>query len=384
MVRFESFLKETLSQLDAQKLLREPDDGAGRRFVEAAAGAAGHACIDASSNDYLGLGARVVSRETHGNTGAGASRLIHGTAPEHLRLEAELAAWVGSESALLFSSTYAANAGLISALGVRESVIISDSANHASIIDGARLGKAEIQVVPHLDLEAMRVALQAARGARSCWVVTESYFSMDGDGPDLAALRELCDAHDACLIVDEAHALGVFGPAGAGRCAEAGVRADVLVGALGKAVGSNGGFVSGSNALRTFLWNRARSFVFSTAPSPLLAELTREQLGATRTGDDLRQQLATNSAALRRLLADAGLQLTPGSFGPIVSLVLGENDRVLAVAQRLRNSGVLAQAIRPPTVPKGGARLRLTVKATFSWSDVERLARQVDEACRAS
>jgi len=156
------------------------------------------------------------------------------------------------------------------------------------------------------------------------------------------------------------------------------------VGALGKAVGSHGGFVSGSNALRTFLWNRARSFVFSTAPSPFHAELTREQLGATRAGDDLRQQLVLNSAALRGLLAEAGLQLARGSFGPIVSLVLGENERVLAVAQRLRSSGVLAQAIRPPTVPKGGARLRLTVKATFSWSDVERLARKVDEACRAS
>jgi 8-amino-7-oxononanoate synthase len=383
-VRFESFLTQTLTELAATKLLRDPDDGAARGLVEAAAAAAGLPVIDASSNDYLGLAARPVSRETHGNAGAGASRLIHGTASEHLRLEADLAAWVGFESALIFSSAYAANAGLISALCVPQSVIISDAANHASIIDGARLGKAEVRVVPHLNLEAMRAALHEAQGARSCWVVTESYFSMDGDGPDLAALRELCDDFDACLVVDEAHALGVFGPGGAGRCAEAGIRPDILVGALGKAVGSHGGFVAGSRVLRTFLWNKARSFVFSTAPSPHHAEVTRGQLVAARAGDDLRQRLALRSDFLRASLVEAGLALAPGSFGPIVSLTLGDNERALAVAQRLRTAGVLAQAIRPPTVPVGAARLRLTVKATFSTADVERLARLVEEACRES
>jgi 8-amino-7-oxononanoate synthase len=383
-VRFESFLDQTLTELATANLLREADDGAARRSVVGAAAGAGVPVIDASSNDYLGLASRCVSRETHGNIGAGASRLIHGTTAEHLLLEAELAAWVSAESALLFSSTYAANAGLIAALGVRESVIISDSANHASIIDGARLAKAEVRVVEHLSLSAIRLALQGARGARACWVVTESYFSMDGDGPDLAALRDLCDAADACLIVDEAHAIGVFGPAGAGRCAEAGVRADILVGALGKAIGSHGGFVGGSNALRTFLWNRARSFVFSTAPSPLQAELTREQVSAARAGDGLRRHLTESSTELRARLVEAGLPIASGSFGPIISLVLGDNERVLAVAKRLHAAGVLAQAIRPPTVPAGAARLRLTVKASFSPADVERLARLVVEACRVS
>jgi len=382
VVRFESFLNQTLTELATASLLREPDDGEERRVLAAAAAEAGVSVIDASSNDYLGLASRSVSRETHGNLGAGASRLIHGTTAEHLQLEAGLAAWVGAESALLFSSTYAANAGLIAALGVRESVIVSDSANHASIIDGARLAKAEIRVVEHLNLNAVRAALQGARGARACWVVTESYFSMDGDGPDLAALRELCDAADACLIVDEAHALGVFGPEGAGRCAEAGVRADILVGALGKAIGSHGGFVAGSNALRTFLWNKARSFVFSTAPSPLQAELTREQVITVRASDDLRRGLAEGSAELRARLVEAGLPLAPGSFGPVISIVLGDNERALAVAKHLRAAGVLAQAIRPPTVPAGAARLRLTVKATFSPTDIERLALLVAEACR--
>ena len=180
--------------------------------------------------------------------------MIHGTTAEHLLLEGILERWVGAESALLFSSTYAANVGLLAALGVHDSIIISDAANHASLIDGARLSRAEVRVVPHLDLEATRAALNGARGARACWVATESYFSMDGDGPDLRALRGLCDEYDAALIVDEAHALGVFGAAGAGRCAEAGVRAEALVGALGKAVGAHGGFVAGSADLRRFLW----------------------------------------------------------------------------------------------------------------------------------
>jgi 8-amino-7-oxononanoate synthase len=382
-VRFQSFLNQTLTELAATGLLREPDDGTARRSVEGAAAAAGVAVIDASSNDYLGLASRSVSRETRSNAGAGASRLIHGTAVEHLRLEADLAAWVDAETALLFSSTYAANTGLIAALGVRETVIISDSANHASIIDGARLAKAEIRVVRHLNLDAVQSALHEARRARACWLVTESYFSMDGDGPDLATLRDLCNAADACLIVDEAHAVGVFGPDGAGRCAEARVRPDILVGALGKAVGSQGGFVAGSNSLRSFLWNRARSFVFSTAVSPLHAELTREQVMAVRAGDELRERLAANSAELRARLVDARLPVAPGSFGPIISIVLGDNERVLAVAEYLRAAGVLAQAIRPPTVPVGAARVRLTVKATFSPMEVERLARLVEQACRA-
>jgi 8-amino-7-oxononanoate synthase len=239
-------------------------------------------------------------------------------------------------------------------------------------------------VVPHLDLDAVRLALIESRAARACFVVTESYFSMDGDGPNLRALRELCDLNDACLIVDEAHAVGVFGPDGAGRCAAAGIQAEVLVGALGKAVGSHGGFIAGSSALRTFLWNRARSFVFSTAPSPHATEVTRAQLSLVRAGNDHREQLASNCETLRNRLLRARLPVAQGSFGPIISLVLGENERVLAVARRLQANGVLAQAIRPPTVPAGAARLRLTVKATLDATALEWLATLVEDACRAS
>ncbi|MES1173989.1 MAG: aminotransferase class I/II-fold pyridoxal phosphate-dependent enzyme [Myxococcales bacterium] len=383
-MRFESLIDESLSALRGSDSLREPDDGSARAAVEAAALRLGVSAIDASSNDYLGLAGQVVSRETRGNLGAAASRLVHGTTREHLDLEARLAAWVGAESALLFSSTYAANVGLISALGVAESVVISDAANHASLIDGARLAKADVRVVPHLDLGALRQALSEARDAKACWVVTESYFSMDGDGPDLPALRELCDAYDACLIVDEAHAVGVFGPRGAGRCAEGDVKPEVITGALGKAVGSHGGFVAGDSQLRTFLWNRARSFVFSTAPSPQHTAQSTAQLARVVEADAARARLARHATELRAALSEAGLPLAPASFGPIVSIVLGDNRTALDAAARLRALGVLAQAIRPPTVPLGSARLRLTVKATFSAEDVQRLARSVVESCRAS
>ena len=384
MVRFNSLLDETILELRSKSLLRESDDGSARRRVESAAKALGRAAIDASSNDYLGLATTPVSRETLGNPGAAASRLIHGTTAEHVQLESELALWVGSESALLFASTYAANCGLISALGIRDSIIISDAANHASLIDGARLARAEVRVVPHLDLEALRSALNESRGARACFVVTESYFSMDGDGPDLPRMRALCDAHDAALIVDEAHALGVFGPSGAGRCAALAVSPDAMSGALGKAVGTHGGFVAGSHALRTFLWNNARSFVFSTALSPQHTALTSLQVARVRAADKLRARLAHNARQLRGELEGAGLPLAPGSFGPILSVVLGSNERVLGAASRLQALGILAQGIRPPTVPLGRARLRLTVKATFTPDELERLAAAVVEACRAS
>ncbi len=383
-MRHESLINKSLSALQESDLLRNPDDGSTRGSVEAAAARLGMLAIDASSNDYLGLASRDVSRETQGNPGAAASRLVHGTSPEHLALESRLAGWVNSESALLFASAYSANLGLVSALGVAESMIISDAANHASLIDGARLAKADLRVIPHLDLEAIRRALNESRGAKACWVITESYFSMDGDGPDLVALRELCDANDACLIVDEAHALGVFGPQGAGRCAELAVRADVLTGALGKAVGSHGGFVASSVPLRTYLWNKARSFVFSTATSPRHAALTTSQVGQVIAANDLRASLAHNAAELRDALSAHDLRLAPASFGPIISVILGDNQRALNAADRLRSLGILAQAIRPPTVPTGSARLRLTVKATFTPSDVKRLASSVVEACRAS
>lgn len=376
----DAYLTRQLGTLKTRGLFRDPADANARATVLATALAQGERFIDASSNDYLGLASGGVSRETGASFGAGASRLVQGTRPQHEALEAELADWVGHESALSFSSTYAANVGAITALAGDDAVVVSDELNHASIVDGCRLARAEVLVTPHLDLAALDSALSAARSAPIRWVVTESYFSMDGDGPNLAAVRALCDRHNAFLMVDEAHALGVFGPGGAGRCAQLGVRADVVVGALGKAVGSQGGFVAGSEAVRTYLWNRARTFVFSTASSPSLVEQALAQVRMARSADQGRQTLHLHAAQLRERLALEGLPLAPGSFGPIVALIAGEAERAVELAARLRDHGILAQPIRPPTVPPGTARLRLTVTGSVTSDDVERLATAVVQA----
>jgi 8-amino-7-oxononanoate synthase len=335
-----------------------------------AAAGLGVQLVDASSNDYLGLARLTVSRETDvqgAPVGAGASRLIHGSRDALVALERGLATWVRLPDSLLFTSGYAANVGLLSALGEPGTVVFSDQLNHASLIDGCRLSKATVEVVPHLDTGALASGLAKHRDARARWVVTESCFSMDGDGPDLAALRRLCDEHDAGLIVDEAHSVGVFGPEGAGRCAEVGVTPDALVGTLGKAVGSQGAFVAGSRLLRSLLWNRARSFVFSTAMSPLLAQITLLHVERLRAADRERSQLLATATALRGELAARGVRVSTGLSGPIVPILVGDNHLVVRAAAALESQGILAQAIRPPTVPEGSARLRLTVSA--AWPD---------------
>ncbi|HEY3496943.1 MAG TPA: aminotransferase class I/II-fold pyridoxal phosphate-dependent enzyme [Polyangiaceae bacterium] len=385
MSSFEESLGEELARLEREGLLRAPDDGALRRQVVEAAAGLGLEPIDASSNNYLALAELDVSRETSvqvggATAGAGASRLIHGTRALHLALEQALARWVRRPAALLFTSGYAANVGLISALSRPGAAIFSDELNHASIIDGCRLGRAQVVVTPHLNLLALEQALAEHRSAVERVVVTESYFSMDGDGPDLAALRQLCDEHDARLIVDEAHALGVFGEEGAGRCALAGIAPDALVGALGKAVGVQGAFVAGSERLRTLLWNRARSFVFSTATSPLLAERALFHVERTRAADDRRRKLEADTADLRGRLEARDIRVLPGSFGPIVPVLIGANQRAVDVANALAQHGILTQAIRPPTVPDGTARLRVTVTTGWPRDGAARIAEAIATA----
>ena len=380
----ERFIEGRLAELHRTGLLREPDDGARRAAAELAAARLGVPFVDASSNDYLGLAeAGDVSRETGVQgvaVGAGASRLIHGTRDAHTLLERTLAAWLRLPSALLFTSGYAANVGLLSALGTAGAVIVSDRLNHASTIDGCRLGRAAIEVVPHLDLGAVRSALERHQTATARWVVVESCYSMDGDGPDLAALRRLCDDLAAGLIVDEAHALGVFGPQGAGRCAEAGISPDVLMGTLGKAIGSHGAFVAGSVSLRRLLWNDARSFVFSTATSPQLTAATVLHVQRTQKSDERRSALRRNVAAFHSALAERRVPVQPGLGGPIVPVLVGDNERVVGVVKALEAEGILAQGIRPPTVPPGSARLRLTVTALWPPGAPQRVAQAVARA----
>lgn len=378
----QEWLKARVAELETGGLLRDPGDS--ELHLGPAPG--GGLWLDACSNDYLGLGARPVSRETMDSdppaqAGAGASRLVQGTFPEHVELEGELAGWLGVEACLLTASAFAANAGLIPALAGPGSLVVSDSLNHASIVDGCRLSRGRVVVTPHRELAPVEAALAGHDGEGPKWVVTEALFSMDGDSPDLRALRQLCDRHGAGLIVDEAHSLGVFGEGGRGACADAGVKADVVVAGLGKAVGAQGGVIGGSALLRTWLWNRARSFVFSTGASPALCRLALAQVRATRAAEAGRARLLQLGIKLRAALRARGFDVPLSSHGPIVPVVLGSNERAMAAMDGLRARGVLAQAIRPPTVPVGAARLRLTVHADWPDGAVERLAKDLEAAC---
>ena len=351
-----------LAALDARGLLRTPP-------VPSREGAA---LLNLCSNDYLGYASDPWPEGLVGCSGAGASRLVSGNFSAHQSAEAALASWLGTESALLFSSGYAANVGTVAALAGRGDVVVSDALNHASLIDGCRLSGAEVRVVPHLDLAATEAALADAGSARCRWVITESYFSMDGDSPDLVRLRAICDRHDAALVLDEAHALGVFGAQGRGLAAEAGVTPDVLIGTAGKSLGLHGAFVAGSSALRLWLWNRARSFVFSTGVSPVLAAAVSHRVGRVATDDRGRARLEARGSQLRSGLAALGVPGVAHGRGPILPWVLGGSEATVARSRHLRQHGILVQAIRPPTVPSGTARLRITVHSRLTSEDVER------------
>ena len=349
------FLDEALEDAARHHLLRKPSPppgpGDGPSFC---------------SNDYLGLASRIAPPRAGG---AGASRLVSGNRREHVELEDAVASLVGLPAALAFSSGYAANVGLLSTLAGPGDLVVSDALNHASIIDGIRLSRCRTAVVPHLDLRAVEAAL-SDRGPARAFVVTESYFSMDADGPDLRALRGLCDRYGAALLVDEAHALGVFGPDGRGRCAEAEVVPDALIGTFGKAFGAAGAFVAGCPSLVTWLWNKARTFVFSTGMSPAVAGAALAGVRAASDEPQLRERVIAAAALLRKGLAGVGV--TPLGFGHIVPWVVGDPKEAVDLAEALQRAGIDARAIRPPSVPAGSARIRLTVTADHTPADIER------------
>ncbi len=348
------FLEEALSEASRQHLLRDrppPRRPDGLSFC---------------SNDYLGLASRPAAPAP---AGSGASRLVSGERAEHRALEAAVADLVRLPSALVFSSGYAANVGLMSSLPRPGDLVVSDALNHASLIDGIRLSRCRVAVVPHLDLAAVEAALQD-HGPGRAFVVTESYFSMDADSPDLPGLRALCDRHGAALVVDEAHAVGVLGPDGAGLCAQQGVVPDAMVGTFGKAFGAAGAFVAGCEALTKWLWNSARSFVFSTGMSPVVAAAALEGIRLAAGEPQRRERTLAIAAQLRRGLRALGVE--PLGFGYIVPWVVGEPKAAVDLAAGLVEAGFDVRAIRPPSVPKGTARLRLTVTASHSSGDVER------------
>ena len=338
--------------------------------------------LDFSSNDYLGLAsdarikqavaAALDSSERVASTG---SRLLSGNSEKWMELESDFARFAGAEAALYFSSGYLANVGLLSSLLQPDDTVFSDSANHASLIDGMRLSKARRVVFPHLDLEFLENALRAAPAAGARFIVVESVFSMDGDFAPLAELSALAERYDAELIVDEAHAVGVFGPQGRGMVAQAGLSGRVLatVFTCGKALAASGAFVCGSETLRNFLINRARTFIFSTALPPYFAAHVRAGFELAARADAERARLIALSQFLRAELRRQGMEISAGT-SPIVPVILGENERAMRVAEQLRAAGFGVRAIRPPTVPAGTARLRLSITARHSESVLGELA----------
>ena len=372
-----SWLEQSLEQLRAESLLREP------KLVEfetaTTARVDGAPAVVFCGNDYLGLrrdpGLARAAQEALSNegSGAGASRLVCGNLRVHEEAEQALAQLVGRPAALLASSGYAANVGCIAALVGADDVVFSDALNHASIVDGCRLSRARIAVFAHADPEALERAVRAQPTFRRGWVITESLFSMDGDMAPLAEIRAVADRYGLQLYVDEAHAVGVFGESGEGLACEAGVRPDVLLGTLGKALGGSGAFVAGEPALRAFLWNRCRAFVFSTGVAPSVAAVAVAAARYARGAREQRAQLRANVDYARGALREAGITAGGDGRAPIVSLVVGDAARTVELSQALLHDGVFVQAIRPPTVPVGTSRLRISLSAAHSREQIDQL-----------
>jgi glycine C-acetyltransferase/8-amino-7-oxononanoate synthase len=377
---------ERLEELRASGLRRR------LRLIEGAQGPRvlldGRPVLLLCSNNYLGLADHPRVREAAAEAalgqgaGAGASRLISGNMAPHGELERRLAAFKGYEGALLFGSGYLANLGAIAALAPRGGVVFSDELNHASIVDGCRLSRAETFVYRHADLDHLERGLREA-GGRASLIVTDSLFSMDGDVAPLAALTELARRHECRLLVDEAHATGALGPGGRGAVAAAGLsdEVDLVVGTLGKALGSYGAYVCASAELREYLLNAARPFVFSTAlPPPVLAAATAA-LEVLEAEPERVGRLGVNAASLREALAAEGLE-TGGSHTQVVPLAVGEPGAAMELCERLLARGVFAQGIRPPTVPPGSSRLRFSVMATHEPAELRRAAKLTGAAAR--
>jgi 8-amino-7-oxononanoate synthase len=340
------------------------------------------------SNDYLGLanhpkvrGAAAEAAMRWG-AGAGASRLISGNMQPHSRLEKRLAAFKGYESALLFGSGYLANTGTIAALAGAGEVVFSDELNHASIIDGCRLSRAETFVYRHGDIDHLSWGLRKA-GERAALIVTDGVFSMDGDVAPLAELAELAKAHGCRLMVDEAHATGAIGPGGRGSVAAAGLsgEVDVVMGTLGKALGSYGAYVCAARETTDYLLNTARSFVFSTALPPSVAAAGLAALDLLESQPERVERLSANAGTLRRALIEEGLAVG-GSETQIVPVAVGEAEATMELSERILERGAFAQGIRPPTVPEGSSRLRFTVMSTHRREELERAAKLVGSAAR--
>ncbi len=386
VARLDAELRIELADLEARALLRR------RRRVDGTQGPRieldGRRVLCLSSNNYLGLaddprlieaaGAALLAQ---GASGA-SSPLISGHMAAHAELEELAAEWLGSEAAVVFGSGYHANIGTIGALTGPNDAVFSDVLNHASLIDGCRLSRATVRIFRHRDVDHLDELLRATP-ARRRLIVTDSIFSMDGDAAPLDEIVELAERNGAHVMIDEAHAVGVFGDDGSGLANALGLGARIAIrmGTLGKGLGSYGAFVAGSRALIDVLVNRARAYVFSTALPPAVVAAATAAIGIARAERERRARLWANARALHGALRAAGLRVEPLS-SPIVPLILGSAERALAVSARMLEAGVFSPAIRPPTVPEGTARIRLTPLATHSSEEIATAARVIVEAAR--
>ena len=342
--------------------------------------------VNLCSNDYLGLAENSVLKQavadaiqSASRVGGTGSRLLSGQTESWRELEEEFAKFAGTESALFFTTGCAANLGLLSSIAGKDDIIFSDAANHASLIDGMRLSGARKIIYPHLNLVDLEAALrrEAAPGGRKI-IVTESVFSMDGDIAPLKKILALAEKYGAALIVDEAHATAVHGPRGRGIAAQEGIVSDLLavIHTCGKALGCAGAFVCGSAVLQEHLINHARTFIFSTALPPYFAEQIRAALRIAESADQQRNKLHELSATLIRDLRDAGFD-TSGSSSQIVPVVIGGNEEALDAAEHLQREGFAVRAIRPPTVPPGKSRLRLSLTSNIPHAELTRLVQSL-------
>ncbi|AEF86382.1 8-amino-7-oxononanoate synthase [Treponema primitia ZAS-2] len=381
-----SFLQNSLDEIKSLGLYREnktwdPLDATHVRDPE------GKTCLVLASNNYLGLthhpeliNAAVQALQRWG-TGSGSARLITGSHPLYETLERNLAAYKSAEEALTFNTGYMANVGIIGSLMTKGDLIFSDALNHASIIDGCRLSGAKIIVYPHCDTDALKKLLQdtplEGGSSRKRLIVTDGVFSMDGDIAPLDRIVPLAQKYGAILMVDDAHATGVLGR-GRGTAHHFGLadKVDIQMGTLSKALASEGAYVTGSSKLIGYLTNKARSFIFSTALSPATIAAANAAVSLLSKSDELVQQLGANAAFMREKLAEQGVK-TPDSPTPIIPIIIGGNREAVEAAASLREEGIIVGAIRPPTVPAGQSRLRITVSAAHSREELAWTAERI-------
>lgn len=375
--RFLNHIRQTLSGIEAEGLMKH------ERLIEGAQGAhvmiGGRRMLNLCANNYLGLAddprliaAAKAAMDSHGY-GMASVRFICGTQDLHRRLEARLAAFLGTDDAILFAACFDANGGLFEPLLGEEDAIVSDSLNHASIIDGVRLCKAKRYRFANGDMGDLEVqVLTAIRdGARFVMIATDGVFSMDGYLADLKEIRRIADAYGCLVMVDDCHATGFMGPQGRGTPAHAGVKADILTGTLGKALGGAlGGYIAGPQAVVDLLRQRARPYLFSNALPPAVVGAALAALDIVEAADDLRARLFQNAAVWRDGLQAAGFRLLPGEH-PIVPVMVGDAPLAQRFARALDARGVMVSAFFYPVVPKGGARIRTQMNAALSMDDLE-------------